>query len=338
MKSHLELISRYRNELMNLEHVIGIGYGLKEKSGKTTYDDAIIILVDKKLPINMVKKQDLIPHDIEDYKTDVIEIGELNFFEDSSTVRISKMRPAKPGVSIGHYKITAGTFGAVVKDKKTGELLILSNNHILANISNGNDNRAKPGDVILQPGVYDKGVMPNDIIAHLERFIPIEKKEGKSECPFAIIVERISNSLLHIFKPNYNLKFLKEGTDNIVDCAVAKPVSSNFINEEIFDIGKVKGCRDAEVGMKIQKSGRTSGITTGRIRAIDATVEVKMSETEVAVFSDQFVTDAISKPGDSGSLVLDMDNNAVGLLFAGSDQATVCNKITNIMDALEVEF
>jgi hypothetical protein len=36
------------------------------------------------------------------------------------------------GVSIGHYKGTAGTAGCLVKDKKTGEILILSNAHVLA--------------------------------------------------------------------------------------------------------------------------------------------------------------------------------------------------------------
>jgi hypothetical protein len=43
-----------------------------------------------------------------------------------------RMRPAQGGVSIGHYKITAGTLGCLVRDGKGGTY-ILSNNHVLAN-------------------------------------------------------------------------------------------------------------------------------------------------------------------------------------------------------------
>ncbi len=85
-------------------------------------------------------------------ETDVIEIGRVRLME-----RAVKMRPALPGSSIGHYKISAGTFGVVVRDKNSGEKLILSNNHILANGSNGSDGRASVGDAILQPGPYDGG-------------------------------------------------------------------------------------------------------------------------------------------------------------------------------------
>ena len=41
-----------------------------------------------------------------------------------------------------------------------------------------------------------------------------------------------------------------------------------------------------------------------------------------ARFARQIVTSAMSAGGDSGSLLLDMDNRAVGLLFAGSPTVT----------------
>jgi len=53
--------------------------------------------------------------------------------------------PLPAGVSIGHYKITAGTAGwFAVRDDKT---LIISNNHVLAW-----ENKGQVGDPILQPG------------------------------------------------------------------------------------------------------------------------------------------------------------------------------------------
>jgi len=317
-----------------MENVVGVGYGVKEKRGKRTGEEAIVVLVEKKLPPRKLKNKDLVPQKLEDYQTDVIEIGKIEFLYS----RTSRLRPAQPGISVGHYKISAGTLGAIVKDKKTGGPMILSNNHVLANISNGIDKRASIGDPILQPGTYDNGRNPEDIIGYLERFIPIKRGDGEPQCNVALLTERIANFFLHLVRPNYNLKLFKSEGTNLVDCAIARPKSEKLIKETILEIGEVKGVREPEVDLPIQKSGRTSGLTTGKIVSVGATLTVNMSETEKAIFEDQFITTPISRAGDSGSLVLDMDNYATGLLFAGSDKATVCNRITNVLDMLEVEF
>ena len=78
-----------------------------------------------------------------------------------------RCRPAEAGVSLGHYKITAGTFGCVVHDRQSNSRLILSNNHVLANSNDG-----LIGDPILQPGAVDGGTQANDILAFLTRFHP----------------------------------------------------------------------------------------------------------------------------------------------------------------------
>ena len=68
---------------------------------------------------------------------------------DLKVVRTAMMRPARPGVSIGHYKGGAGTFGAVVYSTANNEPLILSNNHVLANSTMIGDQKAKIGDSIV---------------------------------------------------------------------------------------------------------------------------------------------------------------------------------------------
>lgn len=334
MGKYKNLIARYKKGICCLNHVVGLGFGLKEKNGKKTKQEAIIVLVDEKLPPHKLSRRDLVPKQLGDYETDVVEVGELKLLQ----TRTEKLRPAQPGSSIGHEQISAGTFGAVVKDKRTGQPLILSNNHVLANISNGRDGRAKKGDNILQPAAHDDGKVPNDIIGHLERFIPIERGSGEADCSVAIAVEKLANSFIQVFKPSYNLKIYKQGSANLVDCAVAKPSSANQITDQIMGIGRVSGVQEAKIGEVVQKSGRTTGLTKGTVRALEASVSVRMSQTEVAEFTDQIITDPISKPGDSGSLVLNLNNKALGLLFAGSDKATVCNRITTVLDLLEIQF
>jgi hypothetical protein len=44
----------------------------------------------------------------------------------------------------------------------------------------------------------------------------------------------------------------------------------------------------------------------------------------------------MSQGGDSGSAVLDEKSNLVGLLFAGSDQNTIFNRIQNVFSALRL--
>ncbi len=291
--------------MLPLNHVVGIGYGKKMKNNRTTEEDSIVIMVDKKLPEEQLGTKDLVPQRLGHIKTDVQEVGTIKLL---NIPRSKKYRPAPGGVSIGHYKISAGTLGAVVKDNKTDEPLILSNNHVLANITNGYDGRAKIGDPILQPGSYDKG-SDEDVIGHLERYIPLKPKKGIFNSP-----------------------------TNIVDCAVAKPTGKDLIENNILGIGKTNDVKEAEIDMNIIKSGRTTGVTEGTVRAIDSTVTVNIGEDQEAVFTDQIVTSPISQGGDSGSLVLDKDQNAIGLLFAGSNNATVCNKISNVMKELKIDF
>ena len=147
---------------------------------------------------------EIVPKSIADADTDVIEVGDVR-----ALARTERMRPVRPGSSIGHYKVTAGTFGAVVYDIKTGEPLILSNNHVLANSTCGKDGRAKIGDPILQPGRHDSGREPHDVIGHLYRFVPISMAVGTSDCRVAAVVERLLNAVVRRFRKNYSLRVFR---------------------------------------------------------------------------------------------------------------------------------
>src|SRR5438046_1832351 len=74
-----------------------------------------------------------------------------------------RYRPPTGGGSVGHFKITAGTIACLVR--KDRALYILSNNHVLANVNTG-----QAGDPVLQPGPYDGGRVPADVIAKLSQF------------------------------------------------------------------------------------------------------------------------------------------------------------------------
>jgi hypothetical protein len=68
---------------------------------------------------------------------------------------------------------------------------------------------------------------------------------------------------------------------------------------------------------------------------IDVTVDVTYGE-KVARFRDQLIVTPFSQPGDSGSLVLDYERRAVGLLFSGSDNVSVVTPIAHVLNTLGV--
>jgi hypothetical protein len=99
---------------------------------------------------------------------------------------------------------------------------------------------------------------------------------------------------------------------------------------------------EASLGMKVQKYGRTTGHTVGRVTGINAVVDVNY-RTGSARFEGQIIiTDgSFSTGGDSGSLVvskglLAADRRPVGLLFAGSPSNTIANPIDLVLDRFGV--
>jgi len=335
MERCLLTLKKTRKFLLGKMNVIGIGAGMKQVGQERTMQPSVIVFVEKKLGKGDLSRKEIIPETIDGVTTDVIEIGKVRLLDG----RTDKIRPARPGSSIGHHKISAGTFGAVVRDVKTGEPLILSNNHILANGSDGKDGRSRIGDPILQPGPYDGGT-EGDRIADLLRFWPLVRKVKPADCPVATGAAKVGSKLVHIIRPNYDIRFVKRNQDdNIIDAALARPVSRDIISPDIMEIGIPRGTAVPDVNLKVMKSGRSSGLTSGGITAIDVTLEVELDDAgDVGYFSEQVVCDMISRGGDSGSLVVDDQMRAVGLLFAGSDKYTIFNQLNNVFSRLGVEL
>ncbi|MGE0882240.1 MAG: hypothetical protein AB7P14_01730 [Blastocatellales bacterium] len=325
------------DEIMSRSNVLGVAAGIKWKNGVPTGEPALLILVSQKLPKEAVSKKDLIPSKCQDLQTDVLAIGNVFAATDENggsegnigtpreqcaqaQVLTGRVRASKGGYSVGHKNITAGTIatcvykilpGGSINPPENGigvptKFYILSNNHVLAN-----SNDAVIGDAILQPGPIDGGTDPADRIARLSEFIPIT---------FAPTVPVTQHQ-------------------NLIDAAIAE---GNFseLDRGIYWGGQVRGWRrkaDVTVGTTVKKTGRTTNFTTGRITAVNATVDVGYGGGRTARFRDQIITTPMSSPGDSGSLITTLDNVAVGLLFAGSAQATIANQIENVRNLLRVE-
>jgi hypothetical protein len=316
--------------LLAQNNVVATGVGYKVTGGEKTSTLCIVCSVTEKIPKKKLSQADLVPQTVDGVPTDVIATGRIRAFQSPT----ERLRPAPGGSSIGHREITAGTLGCLVK--RGSEVFILSNNHVLAN-----SNDAQPGDAILQPGPYDGGTLPADHIANLEDFVPIGfvTPENPSDCKFASSIISILNAGCAAIGSRTRYRIVRpQAAANLVDAAIARPLNPEDVSEEIIGIGTLKGSAEAELGMAIQKSGRTTGHTTGVVEQIDVTVNVQYGAGRIAQFSDQLLAGPMSQGGDSGSAVLDMDRRLVGLLFAGSDTTTIFNRIQNVFSALNLSL
>lgn len=331
IKPTQEVLHHVCNELLIKQNVLATGIGYKVSGGQKSSNLSIICSVEKKLPKSQLSGEDLVPSQVDGIATDVLESGRIR----ALNTHLQRHRPAPGGVSIGHRDITAGTLGCIVK--RNGQRVILSNNHVLAN-----SNAAQIGDAILQPGPHDGGKFPDDHIANLLEFIPISLSGGidlPSDCPIGNSFASVLNLFAAATGSRTRLHAVRiQAEDNLVDAAIAKPLNGADVADEILDIGAIAGMVPAQLGMAIQKSGRTTQYTTGTIDQVDVTVNVQYGGGQIGRFTDQLLAGPMSQGGDSGSVVLDNDKNLLGLLFAGSDTTTIINRMENVFSALNLSL
>jgi hypothetical protein len=138
----------------------------------------------------------------------------------------------------------------------------------------------------------------------------------------------------------------------VVDAAIAKVISGQVSpTGSILEIGIVSATTaNPTLGLAVEKSGRTTAKTTGKIGSINVTATVSGYGpcglgTKTAIFVKQFLINSktFSAPGDSGSLIVTQPPagtkpKPVGLLFAGSASTTLGNPINSVLAALGIKF
>jgi hypothetical protein len=276
--------------------------GIKGVTG-VGLNGSIIVYVERATP----EIKQVIPKQLEGIPVRVIEskfkLMAMRIMDATYADRTKRFRPAPGGVSIGHPKVTAGTLACRVLDKHSREVIGgLTNNHVGA-LDWGELHEGKVGDSMLQPGPYDGGLESADKIGELLKWIPVGLDKG-----------------------------------NLVDAAV---FDSDELSKEVFEVGSPSHTVEPRVGMKVVKSGRTSGVTYGKILDVNATLRIDGGEGwGECTFKNQIVvTPAILSPGDSGSWVGEIDTfNTVGLGFAGSDTLSVVNRALTVEELLGVEI
>jgi hypothetical protein len=222
-----------------------------------------------------------------------------------------RWRPLRPGLSVAHPSVTAGTLGGFVRT--AGGLAVLSNNHVLAA-----SDAASAGDPVLQPGPADRGT-PADRIATLTAF------------------ERFSTAGVNLVDAAVAL--LDGGVDADPDDVPGGPLGRT-----------VPGSLDIEPDDPVEKVGRTTGHTHGTVTAVEVDGVAVQYDRAVHVFDDQVEVSgrsgAFSAGGDSGSVIWRSGDRApLALLFAGSATGgpggtgvTFANPLATVLEVLDAAW
>jgi hypothetical protein len=214
-------------------------------------------------------------------------------------------RPVPIGVSTGNEgTCSAGTIAARVK--AGGKVYALSNNHIYAL-----ENLAPLGSRILQPGRYDLNCASgaDAVMGSLTRFVPVVFSSTAS---------------------------------NVVDAAIALTSTSLLGRATPLDGYGIPAATPIApvIGMEVQKYGKTTRLTVGRVDAINATAMVTYKTGTTRFVNQVFIAGRgpFCRAGDSGSLIVTTaGRQPVALLFAGTASGyTFANPIGEVLKAFNV--
>lgn len=256
----------------------------------------------------------VLPRNIGPFQTDVIEaeysipvpVGPPNGARSARRPRLCG------GLGISAFRDLYGTLGAVVRDRQTGELMLLSNWHVLY-ATRG----ARPGQPIYQPALAARR-------------------------PEAAIVARAARE---------GLSAAAAGRLPL-DAAVATLVDQGPEGWENYqiEIGRLAGLARPRLGMVVAKSGVTTGRSRGVVTGVEGfsrmTYEGSWARLiERVVTVSRYPLDAgyglVSLAGDSGSIWLEeATGQAVALHFSGLRDGTRAQgmDLGHVLEVMGVEL
>lgn len=334
-------------------NVVGLDVGFRTRGGEVTEERVVKVYVSRKIDASFLAEEKRIPSIVTiDGREVGVDVEQRDIPRPCVNFSL-RDRPLRGGMSISmapnDYGGGTGTLGICVT-LNDGYAYILSNNHALAAA-----NQAPIPFPIIQPGGVDGGVSPDDVVAFLARFVPLDFGFTFIDPP----------GLPPLPIPNPNR--VDAALAVIVDMGYTAPYrfldSYNVGNRELHWIGYprhlVSGSWSLQqklslVGARVCKMGRTTEFTMGTILSpfYDGWFG-PYSNGQKAWFLDQIVV--LGDPGqpfidlgDSGSLLVTFETGGppfppvtrgtdpIGLLFAGGGQVGYANPLDAVLDGLSI--
>jgi hypothetical protein len=290
------------------KNVVGLCISRKLAGSERTKDISLQVLVRKKRPAHRLSKHQLIPGVIQtdmlgigaSIITDVLEVGDARL-ESLATAS----RPLFPGFSVGHRFGGSGTLGCAVRSLESNQLLGLSCAHVVAL-----SGEAPIGTLVLAPA-RDEALALH--VLSRARFGRL-KQVGQLKTGF-------ENALVNVdaatFSPN-----MPGSLGAAMAVSLATPT------------GVLSSVRE---GMAVTKVGARTRQTSGTVVATDVLTSLPYplsAGTRDIWFSGLIGISQFTADGDSGALVMDSGNHAVGLHIGSNQGMSLAIPIKRVLDAM----
>lgn len=322
-EARLEAMERFvrakGSEFLAQPNVNGVGIGYKTVEGRRTDVLAIQFSVDTKsaqpealgsqpLPASISFEGMEFPTDVVErrFKTDYVLVQSLD-----KDARKQRLDTIVPGISVGHPKTSAGTIGAIVRDRQSGRPVMLSNWHIL------HTPHGKLGDPVSQPGPYDDNRVEQNRVGKLLR----SHLGVAGDCAIASLDARMF-----------------DGSIYDIGTAVAR-IAKAELDDKVVKSGRTTGVTRGIVT-------RVSMLTQ---MPYGSGVVAEIGGFEIGPDPDHPApSNEISKGGDSGSAWMAIGSNGrptdimLGLHFGGDDEASegeyaLAAQAHSVFEKLEIE-
>jgi hypothetical protein len=301
---------KVEDRLLQIPGVNAVGIGPKFKGGKPTGEWAITVMLDQKKPLAEIPADEVVPEEIEGFKTDVDEGGPITVL-------------AKPPTVIGGMEIQAeaggglGTLGCVLEEPSTGggnsNFYALTNQHVLLKGSNTSIPSPMP---VVGPTVCSVC----------------------SKCCNQIIGRVFAARLTLLV--DAAIAFLDKGINFLAEVSKAGTITG----KDTVTGGQVTDVKGNLI-YSVLKYGVATELTTGKIRSLhingptnlpDGRLHRQMKD-QIQIIPD---SGSFAKHGDSGAAVLNAKNRKiVALLFAGTKEGHgFASPIDAVLDAFKPEF
>ncbi|WHT19088.1 hypothetical protein N8J89_39375 [Crossiella sp. CA-258035] len=310
---------RHEDTLLDLPGVVAVDIGAQTTNGVRTGRPAIVVSVRAKRPAIAVAHGQLLPERIDGVPVDVIEEDVLLhpalLRADAAPERTGESyAPLVGGISVGPCRsiqmvppqapeageyVTVGTLGLLVAARDDRRRVFgLTNFHIACV-----DDAWAVGDRMTHPSRVDGGRCPADVVGSLAS-------------------SALSGS---------------------VDAALIALAADRPWRREIAQVGRPGGCGQALLGSQVRKRGRTTGLTRGVVVSTDVTLCLDYGDSlghrrlrdQIRVTAAE---DVFGDRGDSGAVLVDADNQVVGLHCAGTlgGGSGFANPINRVLEELDV--
>ncbi len=357
-------VERARVAFQHIDGVVTVGHGVKQIDANFGNGMAIIVFVKEKKPVASLSAAERIPPVFEGYSTDVRVMPIATLLACDNSTRYGTIQGGIQIIVDGATTSTTitfaeGTLGAIVRrrnDAGRENVYMLSCAHVMYAMNRGR------GDTLRHPGPTDVGlgeiqdggsfrnvVWPPGTAAPNPLPVPADPGHPANHSHETFIDCAIAS--LHLDSCCGCTKDSTDFTEAIIDINSVTPPGAGR-NDPVHNANRIKDVRDVfgviafQANTPVKKvgrtTGRTNGICVGIARGFFIADPFTTGNPQIHVYNCIEIAYtptptqptnckgrlSFAEPGDSGSLVLDANDRAVGIVTSGPPPGALPNQMS----------